>query len=335
MGTIRIAERLARLGRVEWSALSVPIVRGVLILRGVLIVLIVPACWGLSACHRAASTGRVYDSPEHAAEALVSTVTRGTVDELVAILGPDSRDLIDSADVADARQSREVFAAAAKERWRLEDGASGAKTLIIGNEDWPFPIPIVHGSNGWLFDTAAGKDEVIARRVGRNELEVIDVCRTYVAAQHLYAATGHDGQPAGAFAMAFRSDAGRQNGLYWPVARRERPSPLGDLVAQAAEEGRKFDPKAAPTPFHGYYFRILTAQGAAAPGGAKDYVVSGRMTGGFALVAWPAVYDSTGVMTFIVGSDGVVHEKDLGPDSASAVSAMHDFNPDASWSSVH
>jgi len=288
----------------------------------------------LTACHRAASTGRIYDSPEHAAEALVLTVTKGTVDDLVAILGPDSRDLIDSADVPDARQSREVFAAAAKERWRLEDGANGARTLIIGNENWPFPIPIVHVSNGWLFDTAAGKDEVIARRVGRNELDVIEVCHTYVTAQRLYAASGHDGQPAGAFAMAFRSDAGRQNGLYWPVARRERPSPLGDLVAQAAEQGRRLA-NTPPTPFHGYYFKILTSQGAAAPGGAKDYIVNGRMTGGFALVAWPAVYDSTGVMTFIVGSDGVVREKDLGADSASAVPAMHDFNPDASWSPVH
>lgn len=294
----------------------------------VLVALIGPASWG---CHRAAPSGRVYDSPEHAAEALVSTVKDGKVDDLVAILGPDSRDLIESADVPDARQSRDVFAAAAKERWRLEDGASGSKTLVIGNEDWPFPIPIVHGSDGWRFDTAAGKEEVIARRVGRNELEVIDLCRTYVAAQHLYAASGHDGQPAGAFAMAFRSDAGRQNGLYWPTGHRERRSPLGDLVAQAANEGRKLDANPG-APFHGYYFKILTAQGAAAPGGAKDYVAGGRMTGGFALVAWPAVYDSTGVMTFIVGSDGIVREKDLGPDTAAAASGIREFNPDASWS---
>jgi len=303
-------------------------------LRLLLAGLVVPACWALATCHREAATGRVYDSPEHAAEALVSTVTKGTIDDLIAILGPDSRDLIDSADVPDARQSREVFAAAAKERWRLEDGANGTKTLVIGNEDWPFPIPLVHTSNGWLFDTASGKDEVIARRVGRNELDVIEVCRTYVGAQHLYAASGHDGQPAGGFAMVFRSDAGRQNGLYWPVARRQRPSPLGDLVAEAAEQGRRLA-NTPPTPFHGYYFRILTAQGAAAPGGAKDYVAGGRMTGGFALVAWPSVYDSTGVMTFIVGPDGVVHEKDLGPDTGSAVSTMHDFNPDGSWSAVH
>jgi hypothetical protein len=294
--------------------------------------LLVASCCVLAGCHRAAPAGRVYDTPEHAAEALVSTVTRGTVEDLVAVLGPDSRSLIDSADVPDARQTREVFSAAVRERWHLEDGANGSKTLVIGNEDWPFPIPLVHAAGGWLFDTAAGKEEVIARRVGRNELEVIEICRTYVAAQHLYAASGHDGHPAGAFATAFRSEPGRQNGLYWPVGRHERRSPLGDLVAQAAEEGRRLDASAAPTPFHGYYFRILTAQGAGAPSGAKDYVVNGRLTGGFALVAWPAVYDSTGVMTFIVGSDGVVREKDLGPDSGATASAMRDFNPDASWS---
>jgi hypothetical protein len=285
-------------------------------------------------CRRAAPAARVFDTPQHAAEALIATVTKGTVDDLVAIFGPEGKELVESADAADARQSREVFAAAARERWRLEDGASGAKVVVVGNEDWPFPVPIVQAAGGWQFDTAAGKDEIVARRVGRNELSVIDLCRTYVAAQHLYAAAGHDGQPAGAYAMAFRSDAGRQNGLYWPTAHHERRSPFGDLVAQAAEEGRTLGKSAPPTPFHGYYFRILSAQGPSAVGGAKDYVTSGRMTGGFALVAWPAFYDSSGVMTFIVGSDGVVREKDLGSDTAATASAMRVFDPDASWTPV-
>ena len=287
-----------------------------------------------TACSPAQPAHRAFDTPEHAAEALVSTVTKGTVEDLVAILGPDSRDLIESADAPDARQSRDVFAAAAHERWHLEDGANGAKTLIVGNEDWPFPIPIVHGADGWAFDTAAGKEEVIARRVGRNELEVIELCRTYVTAQHLYAAHGHDGQPAGVYAAAFRSDPGRQNGLYWAAGPRERRSPLGDLVAQAAAEGRTVDKTGAPTPFHGYYFRILTAQGGSAPGGAKEFVNGGRMTGGFALVAWPAAYDSSGVMTFIVGPDGVVHEKDLGPDGDATARTMRAFDPDPSWTVV-
>jgi len=289
---------------------------------------------GVSACRRAQPIGRVFDTPEHAAEALITTVKSGNVQDLVAIFGPEGQELVESADVPDARQSRDVFTAAAHEGWHLEDAPNGAKTLVIGNENWPFPVPIAHDSRGWYFDTPAGKDEVITRRVGRNELEVINVCRTYVAAQHLYAASGHDGQPAGAFAMAFRSDPGRQNGLYWTVGRREKRSPLGDLVAKAAEEGRSIDRNAAPTPFHGYYFKILTAQGPAAPGGAKDYVVDGKMTGGFALIAWPAAYDSTGVMTFIVGQDGIVREKDLGAQTTSAAAALRAFDPDSSWTTV-
>ena len=283
---------------------------------------------------RHAPAARVFDTPQHAAEALITTVTKGTVDDLIAIFGPEGKELVESADATDARQSREVFAAAARERWRLEDGANGTKIVVVGNESWPFPVPIVQSRGGWQFDTAAGKDEVITRRVGRNELQVIELCRTFVGAQHLYAASGHDGQPAGAYAQVFRSDPGRQNGLYWPTGHRERPSPFGDLVAQAAEDGRTLATSAAPAPFHGYYFKILTAQGAAAPGGAKEYVAGGRMTGGFALVAWPAYYDSSGVMTFTVGSDGVVREKDLGPDTGKAASAMRVFDPDATWTPV-
>ncbi len=288
----------------------------------------------VSACSHAKSAGRTFDTPQHAAEALLATVKAAKVDDLVAILGPDGRDLVDAADAADARASREVFAAAARERWRLEDGPNGAKMLVVGNENWPFPIPIVNSANGWLFDTAAGKEEVIARRVGRNELEVIQLCRTYVSAQHLYAADEHDGQPPGAFAMAFKSDPGRHNGLYWPIKHLEKRSPLGDLVASAAAEGRIDAKNGQPAPFHGYYFKILTAQGPAAPGGAKDYVAGGRMVGGFALVAWPAAYDSSGVMTFIVGPDGVVHEKDLGTDTDATSRAMRVFDPDGSWAVV-
>jgi len=286
----------------------------------------------LASCHGAKPVGRLYDTPEHAAEALIATVKAGNVDELVAIFGPDSKDLVASADPVDARNSRGVFTAAARERWRLEDAPNGAKALVVGNEDWPFPVPIVHDGNGWRFDTAAGRDEVIARRVGRNELQVIQLCRTYVAAQRLYALAGHDGHPPGAFATSLRSDPGRQNGLYWPVQRHEKRSPLGDLLANAAQESSSAGGAAKePSPFHGYYFRILTAQGAAAPGGAKDYLNAGRMTEGFALVAWPAAYDSSGVMTFIVGADGVVREKDLGPDTDNVARSMRVFDPDASW----
>jgi len=171
----------------------------------------------------------------------------------------------------------------------------------------------------------------VARRIGRNELEVIEICRTYVAAQRRYSQTEHDGKPLGLYARSFRSDPGKQNGLYWPTARGQKRSPLGDLVAEAAEEERPLGNAAQPAAFHGYYFKILTAQGAAAPGGAKSYIVNGEMTGGFALVAWPAQYDESGVMTFIVNQDGILHEKDLGPQTEAAAKAMTRYDPDKSW----
>ena len=174
-------------------------------------------------------------------------------------------------------------------------------------------MPLARDASGWRFDTAAGKKKCCARRIGRNELAVIRICRTYVAAQRLYARDGHDGKPAGLYATTFRSDPGRHNGLYWPALRGQRRSPLGDMMAQAAEEEQAPAPNRQPgSPFHGYYFKILRAQGPAATGGAKDYVVNGEMAGGFALVAWPAHYDTTGVMTFVVNQDGIVREKDLG-----------------------
>jgi hypothetical protein len=193
----------------------------------------------------------------------------------------------------------------------------------------------VKDASGWRFDTAAGKEEVLARRIGRNELAVIDSSRAYVSAQHRYAQQGHDGNPPGIYAAKFESDSGKENGLYWPTSKGQKPSPLGDLVAQAATEGRTIGGLASqPTPFHGYYFKILTAQGAAAPGGAKNYIAKGQMSGGFALIAWPAEYNVTGVMTFIVGSDGVVRQKNLGAKTDSIARSTTVYNPDASWRQV-
>jgi hypothetical protein len=196
-------------------------------------------------------------------------------------------------------------------------------------------VPLLKEGGRWRFDTEAGKEEVIARRIGRNELAAIAICRTYVAAQAQYAAEGHDGRRAGLYATMFRSDPGKQNGLYWPEAKGVKRSPLGDLVASAAEEGQALAEKRDPgSPFHGYYFKILTAQGADAPGGAKSFIEGGDMSGGFALVAWPAQYDSTGVMTFIVDRSGVLRQKDLGDDTGAAAKAMTLYNPDASWTEV-
>jgi hypothetical protein len=292
---------------------------------------------GLAAasCSRATPGPRTFATPEEAVRTLTDVVRKENVDELLAIFGPDAKELVSSSDPATARGNRKVFAVAMREKWQLVDQAANTKVLVIGNEEWPFPVPLVRDANGgWRFDTAAGKEEVIARRIGRNELAVIQICRAYVAAQRLYAREGHDGKRAGLFATAFRSDRGKQNGLYWPAGRRQKRSPLGDLVAQAAEEGRQLGTGDQPSPFHGYYFKILTAQGAAATGGAKSYVTAGDMSGGFALVAWPAQYDATGVMTFIVNQDGVLYEKDLGTGTAAAAKAMSAYDPDSSWAKV-
>lgn len=264
--------------------------------------------------------------------ALAAATKAGNLEEVIAIFGPEGRDLIDSSDPVMARRNQQVFTAAVAERWKLSDPRADVKELVIGNEGWPFPVPLVKGPRGWHFDTAAGKEEVLARRIGRNELAVISIARTYVVAQQVYARRGHDGKPAGRYATTFRSDPGKQNGLFWVAARGEKRSPLGEFLAEAALEGR--DSTGRPSPFHGYYFRILTGQGAAAPGGAKDYVAAGEMSGGFALVAWPAQYDVTGVMTFVVNHDGALREKDLGPDTDTTARAMTLYNPDPSWATV-
>jgi len=282
------------------------------------------------------ATHRTFATPEDAVKALVDTVKAGNIDALLALFGPEGRELAASSDPATGRMNRQVFTVAVGEQWHLEDATPSQKTLVIGNEEWPFPVPLVKGADGWRFDTVAGKEEVLARRIGRNELDAIATCRAYVTAQQRYAQQGHDGKPAGVHAAKLKSDPGKENGLYWPTARGQKRSPLGDLVAQAAEEGRTIGgaDRPQPTGFHGYYFKILTGQGAAVSGGARSYIVKGEMSGGFAIVAWPAQYDATGVMTFIVNQDGVVWERDLGPDTDAMARKMTVYNPDASWRQV-
>jgi hypothetical protein len=301
----------------------------------VILVLLGAALAGPVSCARGDRlAGRTFATPEDAVRSLVEAAKAEDLEKVVAIFGPEGRELADSSDRATARRNRDVFTAAVAEQWHLVDNDSNTKVLVIGNEKWPFPVPLARAANGWQFDTARGKEEVLARRIGRNELAVIRICWTYVAAQRLYAERGHDGQRAGLYARAFRSDPGRQNGLYWPSAPGQKRSPLGDLVARAAEQGKPIGQDHAPSPFHGYQFRILTAQGSDAAGGAKDYIVNGEMSGGFALVAWPAEYDVTGIMTFIVNQLGVVHEKDLGPGTGAAALTMTRYNPDSSWAKV-
>jgi hypothetical protein len=280
------------------------------------------------------SIAPAFKTPQEAVDALVRVVKAGKLDDLMALFGADGRDLAAGSDPATGQKNREVFTAAAAQGIRLVDQDANHKVLVVGNEEWPFPVPLVKDAAGWRFDGVAGKEEVIARRIGRNELAVIETCHSYVRAQQRYAMQGHDGKPAGLYAKAVRSDAGKQNGLYWPVARGQAKSPFGDLLAEAAEQTGQKNVAQPQSTFHGYYFKILSAQGSGAAGGAKNYVVNGEMSGGFALVAWPAKYDVTGVMTFIVNKDGTVYEKDLGAQTESAASAMATYNPDASWHPV-
>ena len=280
-----------------------------------------------------AAAQKTFAAPEDAVQALMKATKDGSVDDLLALFGPSGKDLVSSSDPVTARRNQQVFIVAAREKWVLTDEDANKKTLVIGHEQWPFPVPLVKDANGWRFDTAAGKEEVIARRIGSHELSAIETCRAYVTAQQRYAQQGHDGQPSGLYAMRFRSDPGKQNGLYWPTQKGEKRSPLGDLVAQASDEGVRLR-AGERTPLNGYYFRILTAQGRAAAGGQKNYVAQGAMSRGFALVAWPAEYDITGVMTFVVNQDGVVYQKDLGPNTATTASKMTAYNPDSSWKRV-
>ena len=273
----------------------------------------------------------VFATPDDAVKALNAAVAKGDLGAVQAIFGPDGKDLVDSSDPATARQNQQVYTAAVAQGWHLTDVPEG-KELVIGDEGWPFPVPLVKDGNGWRFDTAAGKEEVLDRRVGRNELKAIQVCRTYVAAQHKYASQRHDGKSAKRYAMRFRSAPGTEDGLFWPSKPGKPRSPIGDLMPDAIQEREGVAPQ---TPFHGYYFKILTAQGPAAPGGARDYVVKGDLVGGFALVAWPATYDVTGVTTFVVNQDGVVHQKDLGPETGKLATAITQYDPDSSWSAVN
>jgi hypothetical protein len=265
---------------------------------------------------------------------LVDAVRANRFDDLLRLFGPEGHELAASSDPATARKNRDVFRVATREKWQLVDQGANRKTLVIGFEEWPFPVPLVKETAGWRFDTAAGKEEILARRIGRNELAALASVRAYVTAQQRYAQQGHDGHPPGVYASRFRSDPGTENGLYWPTARGQKRSPLGDLLAQASGGHLVEGGSAERAPLQGYFFKILTAQGRAARGGALNYVTKGLMSRGFGLVAWPAEYDVTGVMTFIVNHDGVVFERDLGPDTAAIAEKMSAYNPDSRWQAV-
>ena len=279
----------------------------------------------------AAHAQKTFGSPEEAAKALVAAVGKGNLKEMQAILGPGSKALVQSGDAVADRRGRERFVRAYEESSKVERQGDAKAVLLIGKDDWPMPIPIVKGKDGWRFDTLQGKEEVLNRRIGRNELSTVQAMLAYVDAQREYYLRNPQGDKLLHYAQKFGSAKGKRDGLYFPTKAGEPPSPLGPLYASAKAAGYTKAGNGMPTPYHGYRYRILKGQGPDAPGGAYDYVAQGRMIGGFALVAWPAAYGSSGVMTFIVNHDGVVYEKDLGPETATAAGKITRFNPDKSW----
>ena len=279
---------------------------------------------------KSAVTQKTFASPDEAANALIEAVRAKDANALLAVVGPGSGAWLFSGDPVADRNDWSRFLAAYDEKHAI-DMEDGRAMLDVGNDAWPFPAPIVKRGARWAFDANAGKQEIVNRRVGRNELDAMQTLLAIVDAEREYAATDADGNGYADYAKRFASSPGKKDGLFWATEANEPPSPLGPMVAVAAREGYTRAKNAERTPYHGYYYKILTSQGKDAPGGAYDYMVGDKLLGGFAIVAWPANYRSSGVTTFLVNHDGVVYEKDLGPQTASIAAAMTRFNPDATW----
>jgi Protein of unknown function (DUF2950) len=269
-----------------------------------------------------------FGNPDDAASALASAVKSGTNQDILKVLGAAGEDIVDSGDAVADADARAKFVSAYDARHSVKVDGKRA-SLIVGAEDFPFPIPIVHTKSGWEFDTAEGREEILYRRIGRNELDAIQTCLAFVDAEDEYADKDR-GDGIGVYAQHIVSTPGKKDGLYWPSDAND--SPLGQLAAEASAEGYKAGGE--PQPYHGYYYRILTRQGSGAPGGALSYVINGKMIGGFALVAYPANYGNSGVMTFIVSHAGTVYQKDLGEDTDTAVKKITSFDPDKTWKKV-
>jgi hypothetical protein len=276
-----------------------------------------------------ASGPKGFATPQQAADALVQAAGSFDVPELLAILGPDGKDIVASGDTVQDKNNALAFAerARAKMSVNIDPKNPNRAIVVVGQEEWPQPAPIVKRNGKWYFDTKAGKQEILYRRIGTNELDAIQVCRGYVEAQKEYAEEIHDDSGVNQYAQKIISTPGKQDGLYWKNADGTSAGPIGDAVAQALEEGYSSKKEG----YHGYYFKILKGQGPAAPMGKLNYVIDGIMIGGFALVAVPVEYRVTGVKTFIVSNDGIVYQKDLGPDSLEIVKKMELYNPDSSW----
>jgi len=283
-----------------------------------------------------AADEQTFNSPEEAVTALVAASTAHDTNALHAIFGPEGHELI-SPDVVQATEEYQAFVQRLTEKWKLVTNTDDSITLDLGSDGWPFPIPLVSKNDHWFFDTDAGKSEILSRRIGMNELGAIAVCQAYVDAQREYASQDRLGDGVPAYAQLLRSTPGRHDGLFWPTNSEGELSPLGPLVAAARVEGyhhtaRLLNDELAP--YHGYYFKILTRQGKHAPDGKYDYLVNGRMIAGFALVAWPAEWGNSGVMTFIVGAQGKVYQRNLGKRTAKIAAGMTRYDPDSDWTLV-
>jgi hypothetical protein len=273
---------------------------------------------------------KTFASPGDAVLALYKAIKSNDTQALSSILGSGSNEILHTGDDVADKNMTANFLRRYDQMHRVVIEPDQSATLYVGAENWPSPISIVKNSNGgWYFDTEAGKKEILYRRVGTNENDAIDTLHTLVDAQHDYASEPRDGDTAKHYASKFFSDEGKRNGLYWKTNDNEAPSPIGPLIASAASGG--YTNQGKPTPFHGYYYRILTRQGAAAKGGARDYMLGGKLTRGFAFVAYPAAYRNSGVMTFVVNQNGVVYQKDLGPSTTELAAAMTEYDPDETW----
>lgn len=273
-----------------------------------------------------------FGTPDEAMRSLVNAARSNQAERIVDVLGKSGVDIASSGDAVADKALREEFVQAYDQKHKINMGGDNKATVVIGGNDFPFPIPLVRKDGKWRFDTAAGREEILYRRIGRNELDTIQASLAYVDAQNEYADKDRTGAGPGIYAQRIRSEPETKNGLYWPSAAGTEDSPLGEFAAEADREGYKLTGDRSP--YHGYYYKVLTEQGAAAPGGAINYVVKDKMIGGFALVAYPAQYANSGIKTFIVNHQGVVYEKDLGPNTARIAERMTEFNPDKTWKKV-
>jgi len=304
-----------------------------------LLALVFAVATGVSAPDSSAATAKAkqktFASPEEAVKAMIDAMKAGDKAQLSAIFGPGSESVVSSGDNVVDKAERERFLKNYEEKNSLEKKGDDRVILQVGKDDWPLPIPIRKTGSAWSFDVKAGKEEILNRRIGRNELDVIDLLHAYVDAQREYAAKDRDGDGVYPYAQKFRSMPGKKDGLYWEAREGEEQSPFGPLAAEAAREGyAKKSGSGNPVPFHGYFFRILSAQGKNAPGGRYSYLVKGKMLLGFAMVAYPANYGVSGIMTFLVNQEGVVYQKDLGRNTARKAVAMKEYDPGPTWKKV-